>query len=1362
MKNTNAAKETTLSTTFRLLLGGVLMVLAATACTKKKELRNDVDSNAYISKTDLVGKTFHLTRGIEEADETNEYYMVPGFSEDFGLVEARITEDELQFISVFNPNGKKETAPIVASYPIVSQFDIQRDKNDFGDQTNRIVEDRKKPWNERAYIRVDWSRPINSMARFLNRGGSEENTVLLESATADKSGHITWKVETAVSNGYAPSARVMYRTHLLPAKDSDFVPVSYSMKDFERFGYFFTEQIWDDKQLGKLDKNVTRYARVFNICEAGVGASCSTSKVTWVLSKGFPEMYKDVTRKAVGEWNEAFQAALGRTDTVIELDETREADISDPRQNVIAYYPERTSIGLLGVAQSVNDPKTGRVIAARSTIFEDGIQGTLGQVDQIIEILNSNDAIADIVKTDALRGTKSKITSPFTGANIAEHVAMMRSVLGVDSIKGPGGLSRNPRAAIEAAKPAFIGSADKSLIRMSNLAKDKAEVLAMVDLSKVNAALKLEQSTKDRKSNFVLRATNETAPYLNGMEDLVFGNELMKEERLESIKMAQHGVHGAELVEDAAIRYLMKLAQTQTPAQMKSAKEQIKEQIAKQTFYTTLLHEMGHNFGLRHNFEGSADEENYMPQYKALNAKLADPKNKDVNEDDLAPFEFSSVMDYGSTFYSQVGGLGDYDKAAIKYAYNRGVNRDEVALKKVDGKLTDSVKFKFCTDHQAGESITCRRWDRGSNASEITDAEIERYDRNWPLSHFRRDRVEFASPRGMMRRNLRAMIPIRQVMDELLYTLIVDEKIDAETAKNAPKGTTEGFCSSRFVHASIVRGEMANICDAVSMERAQVDPTDLETFYKALFKPDGKRYKAVSEYVPNGLADLLSANVSAQIFFQNVLGSTEPGTYLALPQQKGQPFRLIKLDENEPDDKAKLTALAKANGIANVDQFIAQYEKLITEVRIGGYGRPLGSAVSTTAGVTQLESMGAVYDKQAAILALGYRDIGVWKYLEKSMTANAYAAPQTKRWATSLFTKVITGNSAISLIPATLRLTDPKTGQAYVVPAIANASLSVDTQNIATFVAFSLLVADTETSFINKLRICDSNESQCAGDEVVEAKAPLGGTYRAVQTESNDSISFALVTDLKKLADQRDKWKEIGKKAGEAQAVNLVELDGAGEIRERIDANLAKIKELEEVRAVVTGPNPESAWSQLVKMTQEIAKRPPFDTMERANEIGTLFAVAGSLVDIQIGELGTNGICVGAPAPGNGNGNVSPVTGVDDELRAHMAARARGNPGNMNLVLANMAPPPAPPVPGNAPAAPSAEDCMKTPAAQRRATLVQLKTDLATVSKLVNAVLEANVNQVAAPLQMKTLTTQMESKEGFINVIRYLKGQSIH
>ena len=93
--------------------------------------------------------------------------------------------------------------------------------------------------------------------------------------------------------------------------------------------------------------------------------------------------------------------------------------------------------------------------------------------------------------------------------------------------------------------------------------------------------------------------------------------------------------------------------------------------IRKQVFIGVTAHELGHTFGLRHNFEGSADAMNFFPQYWGVGAEglTADQQHLLAKSDRPSEIQYSSIMDYHQRFNGDWAGIGLYDKAAIKLGY---------------------------------------------------------------------------------------------------------------------------------------------------------------------------------------------------------------------------------------------------------------------------------------------------------------------------------------------------------------------------------------------------------------------------------------------------------------------------------------------------------------------------------------------------------------------------------------------------------------------------------------------------------------------------------------------------------------------
>jgi len=104
--------------------------------------------------------------------------------------------------------------------------------------------------------------------------------------------------------------------------------------------------------------------------------------------------------------------------------------------------------------------------------------------------------------------------------------------------------------------------------------------------------------------------------------------------------------------------------------------ERIRIDARKWIFQAYADHEVGHNMGLRHNFEGSIDALNYFPEYWELRAmdgtmepRYADPITKEELEQGIYEYQYASVMDYTARYAGDIHGLGKYDHAALAFGW---------------------------------------------------------------------------------------------------------------------------------------------------------------------------------------------------------------------------------------------------------------------------------------------------------------------------------------------------------------------------------------------------------------------------------------------------------------------------------------------------------------------------------------------------------------------------------------------------------------------------------------------------------------------------------------------------------------------
>jgi hypothetical protein len=195
-------------------------------------------------------------------------------------------------------------------------------------------------------------------------------------------------------------------------------------------------------------------------------------------------------------------------------------------------------------------------------------------------------------------------------------------------------------------------------------------------------------------------------------------------------RLSAQGFDFAEFADDGIAQRALRIAR-ENKNPMAFEPETLWRSLRKDIYVAVTLHEVGHNVGLRHNFRASYDALNYHQKYWDLRTagsrstqKFAglDPKTGDaigvpyagtdctpgrlrpryadcaggamsVEEavGGVSEYQYTSVMDYGSNFNSDIQGLGRYDKAAMKFAY-AGDGYVEVFTKT---KSNDTARLKL-------------------------------------------------------------------------------------------------------------------------------------------------------------------------------------------------------------------------------------------------------------------------------------------------------------------------------------------------------------------------------------------------------------------------------------------------------------------------------------------------------------------------------------------------------------------------------------------------------------------------------------------------------------------------------------------
>lgn len=1184
------------------------------SCAKDKSVNTDgIDKDQQaILKEDITGceptgatskciaeSEYLLVRAIEASNGNNPFWAIPGFSTNFGSVKIRITEDRLEFLpsndlqfakygyySMMHRIVEKDE-PIV-SFPITKHFDIEYKKNDYGEETNKLVELEEGPKLARKYMKVDWQKPITKSYSISSAlGGSlaqiEGTPVLNGDVVFHKDGSISFDLKSNVSHALVTeSYSVSTKTTLMKVKETGFKEKIYSDEDFEKFGIFRNFQYRIGMQGDLKDPDIKKFAQVYNLCGTEMGGACSTNVVEMHLSKNMPEKYKVLSIKAIEAWNKLFQKALSRTDDVVVYNPT-EVDIADARHNMIAYVDTNFKNGaLLGVSQVVASPLTGETLTSRSTVFGDGVESSKAVVDRIIDSLLTNPlALQDFLfdgkhELQKAREALQKKTR-FASANAKQEMSsqtfggfdqrhLKKSVTLENAMQAAASSSGYLKNVKELVRDNHFGVKE----RLANL--DPAEKLSpnyTQDIHSIGGAE--AYMTKEQKAAL--------ADNLLGMQDVLLagqnkelnaearkffsqdmeGNLSMFEKR--QVNMAIHGIHGAELVEASIVNFVKasilkslkkglgsNLTDEQTlkelEAKLKAGdyqslitilkldfekgsalRQDIKEEVGELVYYSTLLHELGHSFGLRHNFIASVDEKNFHPRYHEIKEELDACKtesgncNTELNQFDLEAYAFSSVMDYNGGFHNDLQALGPYDHAAIQYAYN--------PAKPVQGD------FQFCTDDHVADNVLCNRFDRGVNLSEITLNRIKGYQSRYFSSFFRRGRAFFGNPIGSLVQ--RYMLPIRTVMDEGIYQLInAKPATEAKKAQTTCASEPDAISNYRGLTGDQVPEFVVNTCKNAELEaflkanNIPKKPTDLDAVEYAInFR------KPINEFKPLSRADMVLSNVLAKGFFKSLLGSGEPGVYL--PEQKDGKTILTKIPGVGPvstsggNQQAWIGAIQQ--GLAKMAEernqvpntFVNANIRKVTNIDIG-IGKYFKSMTKESAGKVFVQNVGSIYEKYYAMMVLGTRHIGVPKYYRQSLTGNAYLWPHTREFAVDAFSKLIQKDPYISEINYSSIVGQPGTG--YMA-----ATQDVNTQNLASLFSVVFFINEQDKSFFRKVKVshnvaeCDREAKKIQGKKVkVEIQ---GQVLCAYDDFSGKSIVLPMLEKVGKASEDVQKYTEI-------------------------------------------------------------------------------------------------------------------------------------------------------------------------------------------------------------------------------------------
>jgi hypothetical protein len=310
-----------------------------TGCAEERDSINRVQADA-------MAKAFFVGEKLHEASDDPEFFMrvtvvdVAFGANSDGLITStdgqptvrirwEITEDLLvarltyELIEDSDFKGAKAISDgqIVAAFTIEKHFDIRHDYNpSTGEEYNVIVEnDSDRPWSERNYFRIDWSRNLitdayqldtlsqigiwygvawdpvayyvndpshpDAPAFDLSRGYFDITTKALASPDVIEDDY--WgDIPACELVGYWPAlncnpSEITLRHAFLKVTDTDYEPVVWDGEKMEIFGVFTMDRNGYDRGYGVVDDKWVRFASRWNLFEKShVDQPCNTEATT--------------------------------------------------------------------------------------------------------------------------------------------------------------------------------------------------------------------------------------------------------------------------------------------------------------------------------------------------------------------------------------------------------------------------------------------------------------------------------------------------------------------------------------------------------------------------------------------------------------------------------------------------------------------------------------------------------------------------------------------------------------------------------------------------------------------------------------------------------------------------------------------------------------------------------------------------------------------------------------------------------------------------------------------------------------------------------------------------------------------------
>lgn len=714
----------------------VILLLAISACTKErpyvKEARDGTSEYAEIDKglLDTKSEYLYVPSSLNSTRTTDATF--PMYMGDAKVVRLQLSETELRVLEV--DSEKKFSGGPVNDKPVLSipikHVDYRCAKDLDGKCTNREEEDQEKPWADRRFIEVQGKALAVQEINFLpvqiknlfypchEETGSHFSGLKVDSNAINLSLEKTYK--TGLSCGPDINSlsdltfRVVYTYSLAKLNsvtDSNYKPLTYSKSEKNTFGFFETQTLKLDVDGNDNAVGEKEFVNRWN----------PNKTVIYELSPNFEKPENAKIKLATIDAVNSINKTLLKSGTELQIKLQLAAPDSNPgdiRKNTIVMVEEPVNYGILGYGPTAANPRTGQIVHGRTAMYLGVIKTGISRAYD--EIIKEKTIAKEIVKNPIeLSPELLKSQIPDMKMTISDY-KQIRSV--VDK-----SISDNTALPVKSKTPAAgqVLSAKKSLNK-------KIDIDHPVNLSKLRHAATHHHERRLSIKNIQMMLNEESK---DSLEAQSIRDQVMSTHCFFSID----DLNVKNSIEEEVERVITEVGLKPWAQLSEEEKVKVIDVLIPFVWVPTLVHELGHNLGLRHNFAGSEDKPNFYSK-----EELAEMGMK-------RDFAYSSVMDYGYRATNELQIMGKYDVAALRFGYAEQIELQNGKLqsladyRKSPGEANNPPKdFKYCTDEHVDVNPNCNRFDEGTNLVEMTKHFIQMHEDMYSKRNFRNELRNFS------------------------------------------------------------------------------------------------------------------------------------------------------------------------------------------------------------------------------------------------------------------------------------------------------------------------------------------------------------------------------------------------------------------------------------------------------------------------------------------------------------------------------------------------------------------------------------------------------------------------------------------